>query len=668
PPGASTITMQLARLRYGLKTKTTFGKLKQIFYALDIELRHSKHDILEAYLNLAPFGGPIEGVESASVILFEKTARDLSASEALLLTIIPQNPTHRRIDNGRGLVLSPKMMSAFERLKKTWLEHYPQDQVHLKDVILKTISRGLQDLPFEAPHFTQYAMGQTDQPNVRTTLNLQLQKQIEQKLAQYLATKKQVGALNAAVLLTDSESGEVLSYVGSARFFDPAILGQNDGVQARRSPGSTLKPFVYALALQQGLIHPSSLLKDLPVQYATYEPENFDNNYLGPVFATEALNLSRNVPAVELNNRIHQPTLYDFLRSADIFFPHSPQYYGLSIILGGTEISPWELSELYATLARHGEWKKNKWLLNAQTSSRQLLTPESAFMTLDILVKARKPHETFNLNWTLSQKPIAWKTGTSHGFRDAWTAGLVGPYTMVVWFGNFDNTPNHAFVGKDLAAPLFFQLADVLKQSEHALPEWSLPKGLNLKKLEVCSVSGDLPGPHCQHKKSTWYHPGISPISHCQIHRAVIVDKRTNKRLCVSGGENSKLDVYEFWTNDFRTLFESAGIFRKEPPPFAETCPQGANIGQAPTITSPTNNIVFLKSQSAKDHLNSISLAAVVDGDSKSMHWYLDNQFLKQIKSSEKFTIVPPEGEHIITVVDDHGRTDSRTIKVRAIQ
>lgn len=668
PPGASTITMQLARLRYGLKTKTAFGKIKQILYAIDIELRHSKRDILEAYLNLVPFGGPIEGVESASVILFEKTAKDLSASEALLLTIIPQNPTHRRIDNGRGLELSPKMTAAFVRLKNTWLKKYPQDQIHLKDVVLKTISRGLQDLSFAAPHFTQFVRSQTEEPNVRTTLDLNLQKQIELKLAQYLETKKHLGALNASVLLADSNSGEILSYIGSARFFDQAILGQNDGVQARRSPGSTLKPFVYALALQQGVIHPSTLLKDLPLQFAVYEPENFDSDYLGPVFATDALNLSRNVPAVELNNRLSQPTLYDFLRSADIFFPQSPQYYGLSIVLGGTEVSPWELSELYSTLARHGEWKKNQWRYNQESPTRQLLSPESAFMTLDILVKARKPHETFNLNWTTAQRPIAWKTGTSHGFRDAWTAGIIGPYTLVVWFGNFDNTPNHAFVGKDLAAPLFFQISDLLKLPEQQSPEWIKPTALNLKKIEVCSVSGDLPGPHCKHKKTTWYHPGISPIAQCHIHRAVIVDKRTHKRLCTSNGENSKLDIYEFWSNDLRSLFESAGIFRKEPPPFADNCTQITNIGQAPTITSPTNNVVFLKSHSSQNHLNTMALAAVIDGDSQSMHWYLDNQFLKRTKSNEKFTIVPPSGDHTITVVDEQGRTDSREIKVRAVQ
>lgn len=668
-PGASTITMQLARLRYGLRTKTIWGKLQQIIYALDIELRHSKKEILEAYLNLAPFGGPIEGVESASVLLFDKHAEQISSSEALLLAIIPQNPTHRRIDNGRGLELSAKMTAAYERLKNTWLSHHPKDTVRLNDVVLKTIARGLKELPFEAPHFTQMILSQSSEPHIQTTLRLHLQKQVEQKITQYIESKKQLGATNAAVLITDSESGDILSYVGSANFYDAIILGQNDGIHARRSPGSTLKPFVYALALQQGLIHPSSLLKDLPTQFAVYEPENFDNDFLGPVFTTEALNLSRNVPAVELNNRLNNPSLYEFLRSADIFYPQSAKYYGLSIVLGGTEVSPMELSELYSSLARHGLWKKNRWRLKADDLEElRILSEESAFMTLDMLVKARKPHETFNLNWTLSQKRIAWKTGTSHGFRDAWTAGVVGPYTVVVWFGNFDNAANPVFVGKDLAAPLFFQIADLLPVEQHQSPKWLSPVGLNLKKVEVCSVSGDLPSAYCKHKKTTWYHPGISPIAHCHVHRPVVVSKRTNKRMCGSYSSDSKLEIYEFWTNDIRKMFETAGIFRKDPPPYQDDCNANSQLGQAPLITSPAKNVVVMKSASVQNHLNTISLNAVVDGDSSYMHWYLDNVFLRKTKSNENFTFVPPQGEHILTVVDEQGRTDTREIKVQSVQ
>lgn len=668
PPGASTITMQLARLRYGLKTRTALGKLQQIFYAFDLELRHSKKEILEAYLNLVPFGGPIEGVEAASQILFEKSALSLSAAEALLFAIIPQDPSRRRLDDNRGLLLNTRMAEAYSRLSTKWLIQHPKDKLRLEDVVLKTIARGLKDLPFDAPHFTQFVARTNTSPNVKTTLDIHLQKKVEHKLAQYLETKKTVGVFNATVLVTDSDSGEVLSYVGSSEFFNKNILGQNDGIQARRSPGSTLKPFVYALALQEGIIHPGTLLKDLPIQYAVYEPENFDNKYLGPLFATEALNLSRNVPAVFLNGRLHETTLYNLLRSADIFYPRSAQYYGLSMVLGGTEVTPWELSQLYSALARHGEWKPNRWLMNQNFKERRILSAESSFMTLNMLTEARRPHETFQRSWTLGHTPVAWKTGTSHGFRDAWTAGVVGPYTVVVWFGNFDNTPNQAFIGKDLAAPFFFQVADLLKGDESTPPRWALPAGLNIKKVDVCAVSGNLPGAHCKHKTARWYQPGVSPIERCHVHRPVMIDTISQKRLCGNGGDNSKLEVYEFWSNDILKLYESAGIFRKSPPTYAAYCDADDGQGLAPAITSPGTNVVILKSQSSAEHLKNISLSAVVDGDSSSVHWYLDNRFLKRTLSNETFTIVPPDGEHTITVVDEQGRTDSREIRVRSVQ
>lgn len=668
PPGASTITMQLARLRYGLKTRTAAGKIQQIFYALDLELRHSKKEILEAYLNLVPFGGPVEGVQAASVILFEKSAERLSASEALLFAIIPQNPNERRIDTQKGLELNAKMTKAFMRLKSLWLEQHPEDHIHLQDVVLKTIARGLKQLPFEAPHFTQLVSRASRATDIKTTLDLKVQKQIENKLAQYLQAHKKWGVFNASVLLTDSESGEVLSYIGSADFFNDQILGQNDGVQARRSPGSTLKPFVYALALQEGLIHPGSLLKDLPVQYAIYEPENFDEQYLGPLFATEALNLSRNVPAVFLSSRLKETTLYDFLRSAEIFYPRDSEYYGLSMVLGGTEVTVWELSQLYSALARYGLWKRNTWEFHQKSKEHRILSEESSFMALDMLKEARRPHETFQRSWTAQSTPIAWKTGTSHGFRDAWTAGVIGSYTLVVWFGNFDNTANHAFIGKDLAAPLFFQIADLLQNPNGAQPQWTRSSGLNLKKVETCASSGHLPGPYCKHKTAQWYQPGVSPIERCSVHRPVVVDTVTKKRVCGSSGESTTLEIYEFWSQDILKLYESAGIFRKSPPAFDSSCEAEASSGLAPEITSPAKDVVILKSQSSGEHLKNVSLSAVIDGDSSFVHWYLDNQFLRRTKGSETFTIVPPEGSHTITVVDEQGRTDSREIQVRSVQ
>ncbi len=682
PPGASTITMQLARLRYGLRTKTISGKIWQIIYALDIELRHSKKEILEAYLNLIPFGGPIEGVHGASLILFGKLPKDLSTAESLLLATIPQNPNQRRLDHN-SMEFNPEMKSAFERLKLKWIERYPKDDLVFQDLELRSIRRGLKELPFRAPHFTELVRSKSDDINLVTTLDLDLQKKIENLLQNYLKSKKHIGVNNAAVMISNSKSGEILSYIGSGDFFNSEILGQNDGLLARRSPGSSLKPFVYALALQQGLIHPSTLLKDLPVQYALYEPENFDKNYLGPVTAAQALIQSRNIPAVDLNYKLAKPNFYEFLQTADIYFPKSQEYYGLSLVLGGTELSPWKISELYSMLARHGVWSALKWHSTQNEESQRILNPEAAFMTLDMLASAPKPNEDLSAKWLLSKLPIAWKTGTSHGFKDAWTSGLVGPYTVVVWFGNFDNTSNHAFVGKDLAAPFFFNVADLLKSLKYNEmnenvedllkdPEWLYTEHLKVKSVQVCSVSGHLPGPHCEHQKSIWYHPGVSPISKCDVHRPVVIDVSSLKRSCSGDFKNTMLEIYEVWPNDIQKLYQSAGIHRKEPPEYLTHCRKDQEFtsisGQGPKIISPPKNVVFLKSQSLKKHLNTINLAAVIDGDSKYMHWYLDKNFIKKTKPDETFVLEPPVGEHKITVVDEHGRADTQKISVQTVQ
>lgn len=694
-PGASTITMQLARLRYGLKTKTISGKLIQIIYALDLEFRHTKDEILEAYVNLIPFGGPIEGVHGASLILYGKEPKDLSTAESLLLATIPQNPNQRRLDSST-LELNSEMIMAFERLKLKWIKRFPVEDLALKHIDLRSIRKGLSELPFLAPHFTEFVRSKSEDINVVTTLDIKLQKRIEVLLQHYLKSKKHLGVHNAAVMVSNSKSGEILSYIGSGGFFNSEIFGQNDGLQARRSPGSTLKPFVYALALQQGLIHPGTLLKDLPIQYALYEPENFDQNFLGPVTATQALIQSRNIPAVELSFKLSKPDFYEFLQTADIYFPKSPEYYGLSLVLGGAELTPWKISELYSMLARHGTWSELKWHLDQKEKSKKLLEPEAAFMTLDMLASGPKPNQDVSSKWMLSNLPVAWKTGTSHGFRDAWTSGLIGPYTIVVWFGNFDNSMNHAFVGKDLAAPFFFHVADLLKslkfnenneRHENDVvhenvedlfkdPEWLYTEALKVKQIQVCAVSGHVPGAHCEHRKSVWYYPGVSPISRCDVHRPIVIDVSTHKRSCPGDLEgdfkNTVLEVYEFWPNDIKKLFQSAGIHRKEPPGFSSECVEDQSFetasGVGPKIISPQRNVVFLKSQSLKEHLNTISLNAVVDGDSSYMHWYLDKKFIKKTKSDETFVIEPPLGHHKITVVDEHGRTDTQDITVQTVQ
>jgi penicillin-binding protein 1C len=322
-------------------------------------------------------------------------------------------------------------------------------------------------------------------------------------------------------------------------------------------------------------------------------------------------------------------------------------------------------------LANRGEWLPLKWLTGSSEGIAQsLLSPESSFVVLDMLTRAPRPRQNYRSEWVENFAPIAWKTGTSHGFRDAWTAGIAGRYTIVVWLGNFDNTPNPAFVGRELAAPLFFQISEILTDGSFRSPAWHAPTGLDLKKVHVCKISGDLPHAHCPHLTDTWYQPGRSPIARCEIHRALLVDKKTGLRSCAPPSDKNTLRVFEFWPSDLKKLFDLAGIHRQDPPGFEPSCSlsQLDGVGRAPTITSPPDHVTYLKSLSSKKELNTLSLAAVADGDVKELYWFVDRQFIGKSKAREPFHYTAEAGEHIVSVVDDLGRSDHKKLSVQTVQ
>ena len=330
--GGSTLTMQLARQLYHLNTRTIPGKLYQIGCALWLEARYSKDDIFEAYCNLAPMGANIQGLGAAARIYFNKPASRLSLAEGLSLAVMPQNPAKRYQFNR-------EQQQARQRLTQAWLQRHPEDEPLLTPLLTSDLlGRTRQQLPFLAPHFCDFVLKQRQngsQQRITTTLDLELQQMIEELVHRYVETKQNKGIVNAAVLLVDSQTMAVKALVGSADFFDRSLQGQVNGVLAQRSPGSTLKPFLYGLALDQGLIHSRSILRDLPANFGSYQPENFDGRFSGPISAEEALIRSRNVPAIALANRLSSPTLYELLKTAGITGLRSKNHYGLSLVLGG---------------------------------------------------------------------------------------------------------------------------------------------------------------------------------------------------------------------------------------------------------------------------------------------------------------------------------------------
>ncbi|MDE0063258.1 MAG: penicillin-binding protein 1C [Gammaproteobacteria bacterium] len=686
--GGSTITMQLARLRFDLDTRTLLGKLVQCARALQIERHYGKAEILEAYLNLAPYGGSIEGMGTASRIYFDKPASALSLGEALALAVIPQNPTDRFPVRAAGRA---ELLAARERLLEAWLSAAGDaDPGMVARARLVPAFRSLARLPSHAPHFVRDHVPYDGDSRIRTTLDLDLQGLLEARIAEHVERRRRDGIVNAAAMLVDARRMEVLALVGSAGFFDAGIAGQVNGVRAPRSPGSTLKPLLYALALDAGLIHPMSLLEDAPRRYAAYTPENFDRGFLGPVFARDALVYSRNVPAVGLLADLGVERFRSWLHGAGVTNLRPAADYGLALALGGSEITMEELTRLYAVLAGGGVWRDftvvpggddpgTSQILRRAGSSGfpRMLSEEASFLVLDMLRDVARPDAPVR---GFDERPaVAWKTGTSFGFRDAWSVGVVGHYVLAAWVGNFDGSANPALVGRDAAAPLFFAIADSLpapatddESPSEARPWWAVrdaspaPGALNLRQVEVCATTGDLPGPHCPRTTRSWFIPGVSPIRVSTVYRAIDIDRRTGLRSC-EPGDHSERVVYEFWPSNLHDVFRRAGIAIRRPPPWLPDCglDETSATGLAPRIRAPQRSLVYHAAAPGAAE-GTVPFSAVLDGDARRMFWFVDHRLVASARPGESYFWTPRPGRFTVRVVDDLGRADAETIRVRA--
>ena len=497
-----------------------------------------------------------------------------------------------------------------------------------------------------------------------TTLDLALQQMLEKRVTDYIAQNRDRGIENAAALLIDFKTMEVLAQIGSSDFSNATIHGQVDGTRRPRSPGSTLKPFVYALALDQGKIHPLTLLKDAPHTFGDYNPENFDREFLGPIRAADALARSRNVPAVTLASELSHPAFYEFLRNADVSLPKPSSFYGLSLPLGGAEVTMEDLVRLYAALANGGQLQPLRRFMEEPRKKVRIFSPEAAFLTLDMLGQIPRPGMT---NSDLSRTaPVFWKTGTSHGFRDAWSVAVFDHYVLAVWIGNFDGKRNATFIGRTAAAPLLFQMIDGLRTREPARFEPHLPPPeLNLKRVEFCSVSGQLPTSFCPHRTEGWFIPGISPIATCDVHREVLVDASTGLRVVQDDGKQTlKREVFEFWPSDLLALFERAGVPRKLPPPFSPSIDNEllSRGGHAPKINLPANEMT-ISQQSA--NTPGIPLRAETETGVRKLYWFADKTFLGACDAHEVLCWKPAPGAYQLIALDDHGRSASRSVILR---
>jgi penicillin-binding protein 1C len=664
--GGSTLSMQLARRLWHIDSRRPSGKLRQIAAALWLELRHGKAEILEAYLNLVPYGGNVEGAGAASLVYFRKPAARLSLPEVLTLAVIPQSPARRGAGLRRNEHSNAALLAARARLVSRWKAAYPQTSGELMFV-----PDDARELPFLAPHFVADLLAaDSGTRELRTTLDLGAQRLLERQLQSYVRNAARVNIHNASAMLLDTRSMEVKALVGSADFFDVGIDGQVNGATAKRSPGSTLKPFVYALGLEQGIIHPLSILRDVPTSFSAYTPENFDGRFIGPVSARDALIRSRNIPALSLSARLAHPNLYEFLRDAGVSQLADEAHYGLGLALGGAEVTMEELVGLYAMLGNGGVLRP----LRVRSSDPRVpgvrvLSEQSAFLVLDMLASNPRPDRSANAAALDQRLAIAWKTGTSWGFRDAWTLGLVGPYVLAVWIGNFSGDSNPALIGLQAAAPLFFRIADGLVAREPSLANFQRHAPRGLARVEFCAVSGQLPGPHCKERRKDWFIPGRSPIETCQVHREIEVDTTTGLQVCDAATDSprptrpTRREVHEFWSTELLEQFAAAGLPRRAVPGAGHGCEDRQEApGLPPQIISPKRGMTYNVRAGKADQ--AIALAADTDADARQVYWYVDRSFIGSARAGTPLFWKPQPGSYQLRAVDDRGRSDVRALRV----
>lgn len=657
--GGSTLTMQLARIAERLDTQSYRGKLQQMGAALAISASYNKDQVLEAYLNLAPMAGNVEGFATASQIYFGKPVQTLNLVEVLTLAVLPQRPRLR--PHAQGLQLTEAARQARLRLFEDWLRKHPEDARFRGLIEADTVLRRPSDLPFLAPHAVDQAMrlssmrGQNPR-RLDLSLDLALQQRLERVFAEFLRQNRQLGFRNGSVLLVDTVDAEIRVMIGSADYRD-AQGGQINGTEIQRSPGSTLKPILYGIAIDQGKIHPATVLRDVPTRFGQFSPENFDGEFVGPITAQEALNRSRNIPAVQIASRLSHPNLYDLLRAAEIRNLRRESYYGLALVLGGGELSSQELAGLYTMLANQGRHRGLRLLADDPVPpSLPLLSPEASFIVRDMLEQHPRP------DGQQSRLPVAWKTGTSWGFHDAWTAGVFGRYALMVWLGTPDHAPHPNLIGVQAAAPLFFRMVDVLTEQPDLVraPIDSTP--LNLRRVEVCQASGDLPNVECPKTVPTWFIPGKSAIAVSTLHRRVWFSPLDGRPICgsmIPAGARS--EVFSYWPSELRESRSKAGI-RERTPPDLSACLLGAQqSGSAPIIQSPRRTGTYVLTEGSER----IGLMASADSAQTTLYWYADGALIGTSKPQQTLEWRPTRsGAFLLTVSDASGNSMQQPVKV----
>jgi penicillin-binding protein 1C len=666
--GGSTISMQVARISRGNKSRTYPGKIIEMLSALKLELFSTKKKVLLLYTNNAPFGGNTVGLEAAAWRYTGKSSSGLTWAEAAALAILPNSPS--LVYPGKN---KERLMSRRNDLLKKLYARECFDSLTLVLSLDEPLPGEPKSLPAKSPHLTDYFYKKNRGTIIRTTIDPVLQERVTDIINSHQRDLENNYIYNSACLIVEVGTGNVLAYVGNSTLEEAAHHGGDvDIIRSLRSTGSILKPILYAGIQQSGEFLPNAIVADIPTRFPGFSPKNFDQSYSGAVPAGSALSQSLNIPAVKMLQKYNPERFLDLLKKTGFTtFSNPAEYYGLSLILGGGETSLWELTGAYASLSRvlnrYNQEKKyykedyHPPLIIQQSDTVQHkieesvppLSAASIWLTYEALKKVNRPESETGWQYFASSPNLAWKTGTSFGFRDGWAVGTTPGYVAGVWTGNADGEGRPGLTGTSAAAPVLFDIVNIM-----GLQTWFAAPDKDLTMITVCSKSGFRAGPDCP---ETMEIPacinGLRSES-CPYHRIIHLNRKQNFQVSSDCSPANEI-VNAPWfilPPAMEYFYRQKHPDYKIVPPMAPGCPAARNIPVMEFIY-PTPGIKIFIPRDQEGKRTTVIPEVAHRNPSKKIFWHLDDSYVATTKFIHQINLQAEPGYHTLTVVDEDGNS-----------
>lgn len=681
--GGSTLTMQVMRLHYGNNSRSIFNKLKETILAIRLECSYKKKTILALYTNNAPFGTNVVGLDAAAWRYYGRQANTLTWGEMAALAVLPNAPALVHPGRNKNELLRKRNV-----LLDKLLERKIIDSTTCQLSKYEPLPAEPKALPLLAPHLLwQFKKTFKPQENsttlLQTSIDIQLQKHVTQLVQTHVQGLAGNQIKNGAAMVLENETGKVLAYVGNVFLpKDSSVESFVDVLQSARSPGSTLKPLLYASMLSEGQLMPKQIVPDIPTQFGGYTPQNFDLGYDGAVPANRALSRSLNIPAVKMLQQFKYPKFYSYLKNFGFTTLNKPaDFYGMSLILGGCEVTPFQLAGVYSNMARmyiheaknKGKWNNKDWFMpnynlvdnqslpNFKTAntSLQLLNYPSIWHTLNAMNEVMRPGEEGLWGMFNSAQRIAWKTGTSFGFRDGWSIGITAKYCVVVWIGNTTGEGSASLTGIQAAAPLMFQIFRNLPSSN-----WFAPPTTGFNYITTCKNSGYKASKDCAETETILVSEEAKNASNCPYCRTIHVNQTEAFRVNETCLSPSNM-VHKGWfvlppTMEF--YYKQSHPNYKTLPPFMSGC--GVDGLKVLDFIYPDDNAVVYIPIELNGNQGTVVFKAAHKVPNTTLFWHLDENFVGSTQRFHQLELNPTIGKHTITIVDELGNSSQRSFEV----